>query len=107
MGTKSKFLYFTKEVPQLPPYKPEVKFEDFDDDQEEDDDKINEEPEKNFFQDDEEEKENEYNGKKQRKNKQSTPKIIDPYASDETSYLLPILVTIGAFVPLLYCLCRL
>lgn len=30
----------------------------------------------------------------------------DPYASDET-YLIPILVAVGAFIPLLFCLCKL
>lgn len=30
----------------------------------------------------------------------------DPYASDDT-YLIPILVAIGAFIPLLFCLCKL
>ncbi len=32
--------------------------------------------------------------------------IVDPYASDDT-YLIPILVAIGAFVPLLLCVCKL
>merc|ERR1712127_873947 len=30
----------------------------------------------------------------------------DPYASDDT-YLIPVLVAIGAFIPLLFCLCKL
>lgn len=33
--------------------------------------------------------------------------VEDPYSSDETSYLIPILVAIGAFIPLLFCLCKL
>lgn len=32
--------------------------------------------------------------------------IVDPYASDDT-YLIPILVAIGAFIPFLFCLCKL
>ena len=36
-----------------------------------------------------------------------TPVITDPYASDETSYILPLLFTVGAFIPLLFCLCKL
>ncbi len=32
--------------------------------------------------------------------------IVDPYAADDT-YLIPILVAIGAFVPLLFCVCKL
>ena len=35
------------------------------------------------------------------------PKVANPYESDETSYLIPILVAIGAFIPLLFCLCKL
>ncbi len=35
------------------------------------------------------------------------PKVENPYESDETSYLIPILVAIGAFIPLLFCLCKL
>jgi hypothetical protein len=32
--------------------------------------------------------------------------VVDPYASDDT-YLIPILVALGAFIPLLFCLCKL
>ena len=36
------------------------------------------------------------------------PKIADPYESDDTSVtLLPVLVALGAFIPLVFCLCRL
>lgn len=49
-----------------------------------------------------------------RAKKSNTPKIVppptlnidNPYESDETSYFIPILVAIGAFIPLLFCLCR-
>ena len=37
---------------------------------------------------------------------EATEKIENPYASDESSYLIPILVAIGAFIPLLFCLCK-
>lgn len=38
----------------------------------------------------------------------SGPKAQDPYAADDTStMLLPVFVAIGAFIPLLFCLCRL
>jgi hypothetical protein len=40
------------------------------------------------------------------KKKREQPKIVNPY-SDETSTLLPIFVAIAAFVPFLFCLCRL
>ena len=36
----------------------------------------------------------------------SSETIENPYASDESSYLIPILVAIGAFIPLLFCLCK-
>ncbi|RUS80689.1 hypothetical protein EGW08_011555 [Elysia chlorotica] len=40
--------------------------------------------------------------------KPSGPKIKDPYAADDTpAMLLPVFVAIGAFIPLLYCLCKL
>jgi len=45
--------------------------------------------------------------------KSSQPKVVpptvnveNPYETDETSYFIPILVAIGAFIPLLFCLCR-
>jgi len=35
-------------------------------------------------------------------------KVQDPYASDDPgSMLLPVIVAVGAFIPLLFCLCRL
>jgi hypothetical protein len=40
------------------------------------------------------------------KKKREQPKITNPY-SDESSTLLPIFVAIAAFVPFLFCLCRL
>jgi len=37
----------------------------------------------------------------------SGPKVQDPYAmADSTSYMIPIGIAIGAFIPLLYCLCK-
>lgn len=42
----------------------------------------------------------------QPKKKRDQPKIANPY-SDETSTLLPIFVAIAAFVPFLFCLCKL
>ena len=35
------------------------------------------------------------------------PELFDPYAADDSSYLIPILATIGALIPLLFCLCKL
>jgi len=37
----------------------------------------------------------------------SGPKVQNPYAvSDSTSYIIPIFAAVAAFVPLLYCLCK-
>ncbi|XP_026465848.1 malectin-A-like, partial [Ctenocephalides felis] len=38
--------------------------------------------------------------------KTSGPKQPDPYASDETSVLLPVVIAIGAFIPVLLLLCK-
>ena len=35
------------------------------------------------------------------------PKEPDPYTMDDSSTMLPILIAIGAFIPLLFCLCKL
>ena len=37
----------------------------------------------------------------------SGPKTKDPYELDESSAMLPIFVAVGAFIPLLFCLCKL
>lgn len=37
----------------------------------------------------------------------SGPKSHNPYESDETSAMLPIFVAIGAFIPLVFCMCKL
>ena len=43
---------------------------------------------------------------KQRKHK-SGPKVKDPYAhSDSSAYILPLVGAVAAFIPLLYCLCK-
>lgn len=40
--------------------------------------------------------------------KPSGPKVKDPYAAEDTStMLIPVFVAIGAFIPLVYCLCKL
>ena len=57
---------------------------------------------------DDEEQERERNKRKKPSSsvKSSESVVEDPYASDETSYLIPVLVAIGAFIPLLFCLCK-
>lgn len=37
----------------------------------------------------------------------SGPKQPDPYSMDESSAMLPVFIAIGAFIPLLFCLCKL
>ena len=37
----------------------------------------------------------------------SGPRAKDPYENDESSALLPIFVAIGAFIPLVFCMCKL
>lgn len=37
----------------------------------------------------------------------SGPKQPDPYSADDSSLMLPIFIAIGAFIPLLFCLCKL
>ncbi|KAJ1093399.1 hypothetical protein NDU88_006500 [Pleurodeles waltl] len=61
----------------------------------------------------EEEEEEEYedgsSSKKQvnRNRVQSGPRTPNPYASDNSSLMFPILVAFGVFIPTLFCLCRL
>jgi len=37
----------------------------------------------------------------------SGPRTPDPYSSDETSTMLPVFAAVGAFIPVLFCLCKL
>lgn len=39
--------------------------------------------------------------------KPSGPKQQDPYALDDSTVMLPVFIAIGAFIPLLFCLCKL
>lgn len=39
--------------------------------------------------------------------RKSGPRQEDPYALDDSSVMLPVLIAIGAFIPLLFCLCKL
>lgn len=56
--------------------------------------------------DDEDDDAEEVTEKKQIKHK-SGPKTVDPYASDDSSLIFPILISIAVFIPTLFCLCRL
>ncbi|XP_058820375.1 malectin-A [Topomyia yanbarensis] len=44
---------------------------------------------------------------KAKQRKTSGPKQPNPYSLDESSIMLPVFIAIGAFIPLLFCLCRL
>lgn len=37
----------------------------------------------------------------------SGPKQPDPYEMEDSSTMLPVFIAIGAFIPLLFCLCKL
>lgn len=39
--------------------------------------------------------------------KTSGPKQTNPYALDDSTVMLPVIISIGAFIPLLFCLCKL
>lgn len=39
--------------------------------------------------------------------KTSGPKQQDPYALDDSTVMLPVFIAIGAFIPILFCLCKL
>ena len=73
------------DVPKLPPLPGLQRNED--EERDEDDSKSDEKPD--------------------RLRKTSGPRAVDPYSSDESSLLLPVLVALGVFIPTLFCLCKL
>ena len=87
-------LHFFADVPQLPAMpgfdEMQQQPEEFDsDDEDYDDDTASQSADKTY-------------------KRPSGPKVQDPYAADDTnSMLLPIVVAIGAFIPILFCLCKL
>ena len=59
-------------------------------------------------EEEEEEEESVNESKQSTPRRPSGPKVKDPYAGDDTStMLLPVFVAVGAFIPLLFCLCKL
>jgi len=59
-------------------------------------------------EDDDEADEDDQRWRKARRHATLEQKVQDPYASDDPgSMLLPVVVAVGAFIPLLFCLCRL
>ncbi len=73
-----------------------------------DEDKSEDKPMPDSLNEDEEEEELRRN-RNNKKKRQPEPEIdiINPYESDQTSYFLPIAISVAAFIPLLYCICRL
>ncbi|KAG8455812.1 hypothetical protein GDO86_001854 [Hymenochirus boettgeri] len=64
--------------------------------------------EKKEEEEEEEEEETTTSKKQNNKNRvQSGPRTPNPYASDNSSLMFPILVAFGVFIPTLFCLCRL
>ena len=55
----------------------------------------------------EETKESSVNREAKKLRNPSGPKAKDPYESDDTTAMLPIFVAVGAFIPLVFCLCKL
>ena len=56
----------------------------------------------------EEEEEEDSPDKPTKARRPSGPKVKDPYAADDTStILLPVIIAVGAFIPLVFCLCKL
>ncbi|KAL5017604.1 hypothetical protein ScPMuIL_007193 [Solemya velum] len=66
-------------------------------------------PGADFHRDEDDEEEEEIVETKTSKARRNQgPKVKDPYAGDDTStMLLPVFIAVGAFFPLLFCLCRL
>lgn len=54
-----------------------------------------------------EEEQSKSDDRPERPRKTSGPRSMDPYASDESSLLLPLLIALGVFIPTLFCLCKL
>lgn len=82
----SLLIFFISDIPKLPPL-PGAESQREYEDEEEEVEEIEQKP---------------------KKRKPSGPKVKDPYAADDTSsILLPVFVAVGAFFPLLFCLCKL
>ncbi|KAL8574242.1 hypothetical protein ACOMHN_065785 [Nucella lapillus] len=59
-------------------------------------------------EEEEEEEQQPPSSKAAKQRRPAPPRVKDPYAGDDTStMLLPVFVAIGAFVPILFCLCKL
>lgn len=63
--------------------------------------------EKKEEEEEDEEEESPSTRRNTKKSVQSGPRTPNPYASDNSSLMFPILVAFGVFIPTLFCLCRL
>lgn len=94
-----------KEIPALEPYEANNlpdQFEDVDDENIDDDESIQK------VQESQSQKEPENQRTRKIPSSLVSEEVIeDPYSNDEKSYLIPILVAVGAFVPLIFCLRKL
>jgi len=100
------------QVPQLPAYKIEKPLDDFDDEYEDADSYIDDSESNDFQKSGKSSQESDDSARAARSEPKkpdefAAPRVADPYASDDSSYFIPILVAIGAFIPLLFCLCKL
>jgi len=84
-----KYISLFLEIPKLPPV-PQMELPDEQLDEEEDED----EPAATAT-------------KLKRNLKTSGPKVVDPYAEDQSSSLSPLLIALVAILPVIFCLCRL
>ncbi len=94
------------EIPKLPPYEPETVGNSFDEEEDGDTMDSSNKPDIDSTLDEEEE---ERRSRREKKKRQLEPEItiVNPYETDQSSYFLPIAISIVAFIPLLYCICRL
>ncbi|XP_074643497.1 malectin-A-like [Tubulanus polymorphus] len=78
------------DVPKLPPIPGMVKPPSEEEDEEDKEEKVEEKAKEN------------------RNRRTSGPAVADPYAGDDTSsMMLPLFIAVGAFIPLVFCLCKL
>ena len=82
-------------LPDIQPRRPqEADDEEGEDDSMEDDEDVSEQPSKK-------------SSSKNRDKLKSGPPAADPYAEDNSSYVMPIMIAFAVFIPSLLCVCRL
>ncbi|XP_030382930.1 malectin-A [Scaptodrosophila lebanonensis] len=93
-----------KPVPQQQHVEPSARYDDFDYGEDADELLDDEEPEQQNRQ---QQQHQLPQGAPKAKRVQSGPRQPNPYSMDDSSILLPVFIAIGAFIPLLFCLCKL